>query len=117
MALELGATHVVNSRETDPVELLACTLFFKCGTNDESFSGRHILTSSTPCVDYWDAQKLSQGELNRLLRRAGKDHVAFSAASFSGTPVQTIRAAIEENAGIVAPFTLSKEAAGLVAPC
>ena len=32
-----------------------------------------------------------------MLRRADKDDVAFSVASFSGTPVETIRAAIEEN--------------------
>jgi hypothetical protein len=85
--------------------------------NDESFSGRHTVTSSTPCVDYWDAQKLSQGDLNQLLRRADKDDVAFSVASFSGTPVQTIRAAIRDNAAIRAPFTLPKEAAGIAALC
>jgi hypothetical protein len=85
--------------------------------HDAKFSGRHTLTSSTPCVSYWDPPKLSPGELNQLLRRADKDDVAFSVASFSGTPVQTIRAAIRENAAIRAPLTLPKEAAGLAALC
>jgi Family of unknown function (DUF6492) len=85
--------------------------------SDAGFSGRHILTSSTPCVSYWDSPRLSQGELNQLLRRADKDDVAFSVASFSGTPVETIRAAIEENAAMPAPFARPKEIAGLAALC
>jgi len=84
--------------------------------NDASFSSRHTLTSSTPCVSYWDQPKLSPGELNQLLRRADKDDVAFSVASFSGTPVETIRAVIEENATVREPFA-PKEAAGLAALC
>jgi hypothetical protein len=85
--------------------------------SDASFSNRHIVTPSTPCVSYWDQPKLSQGELNQLLRHADKDDVAFSVASFSGTPVQTIRAAIDENAAIRAPAPIPKEAAGLAALC
>jgi uncharacterized protein (UPF0548 family) len=61
--------------------------------------------------------KLSQGEWNQLLRRADKDDVAFSVASFSGTPVETIRAAIDENAAIRAPAPLPKKAVGLAALC
>jgi len=85
--------------------------------NDASFSGRHTLTSSTPCVSYWDSPKLSRGELNRLLRRADQDDVAFSVASFSGTPVKIIRAAIEENAAIGPVFPHSEQAAGRAALC
>jgi hypothetical protein len=85
--------------------------------NNASSSGTHTLTSRTPCVSYWDQPQLDQDELNRLLRGADKDHVAFSVASFSGTPVQTIRAAIEENAVIRKPRTATKEPAGLDALC
>jgi Family of unknown function (DUF6492) len=85
--------------------------------SDARLSGRHTLTTRTPCVSYWDSPKLSQGELNALLRRADKDDVAFSVASFSGTPVATIRAAIEQNAAVAPPFTLPREAAGVAALC
>jgi Family of unknown function (DUF6492) len=64
--------------------------------NDARFSGGHTLISRAPCVSYWDQPKLDQGDLNRLLRGAGANDVAFSVASFSGTPVQAIRSAIEE---------------------
>jgi hypothetical protein len=53
--------------------------------------------------------------LNQLLRRADKDDVAFSVASFSGTPVQAIRAAIEENEALYTPRGVARETAGLVA--
>jgi hypothetical protein len=85
--------------------------------SDASFSSRHILTAHTPCVSYWDQPKLSQGELNQLLHRADKEDVAFSVASFSGTPVETIRAAIDENAAIRAPALLPEQTAGLAALC
>jgi hypothetical protein len=81
------------------------------------FSGRHTLTSRTPCVSYWDRPQLGQAELNRLLRGANKHDVAFSVASFSGTPVETIRAAIEQTAAIRAPLAAADEAAGLAVPC
>jgi hypothetical protein len=84
--------------------------------NDPGFSARHALTSRTPCVDYWDSTRLSQGALNQLLCRADKDDVAFSVASFSGTSVETIRAVVAQNAPL-APFTLPKQAAGLALPC
>lgn len=65
--------------------------------NDPSFSDRHKLSLGTQCVSYWDDPKLGKAELNQLLRGADKEDVALSVASFSGTPVQTIRAVIEEN--------------------
>ena len=65
--------------------------------NDAGFSVRHARAPRTQCVSYWDQPKLNRGELNQLLQRADKDDVAFSVASFSGTPVETIRAAIEDN--------------------
>jgi hypothetical protein len=50
----------------------------------------------TPCISYWHPTKLGEHELNRLLRGADEQDVAFSVASFSGTPVQSIRTAVEE---------------------
>jgi Family of unknown function (DUF6492) len=85
--------------------------------SEAGFSGRHTLTSRTPCVSYWDAPKLSQGELNLLLRSANKDDVAFSVASFSNTPVETIRASIAEIAGGRPHFGTPGETAGLAVLC
>jgi hypothetical protein len=82
--------------------------------NEPRFSGRHTPTSRTQCVSYWEQPKLSKDELNQLLRGANKDDVAFSIASFSGTPVATIRAAIEENEAIQASRA-TEQPAGLVA--
>jgi hypothetical protein len=83
--------------------------------NEAQFSGRHTVSPRTQCVSYWDQPKLDKGELNQLLRRADQDDVAFSVASFSGTPVQTIRAAIEENEALQARGSVTLRTAGLVA--
>jgi Family of unknown function (DUF6492) len=83
--------------------------------NDARFAVRHTLTPRTQCVSYWEQPKLSKCELNQLLCRANKDDVAFSVASFSGTPVQTIRDAIEENEAVQALRIAARETAGLVA--
>jgi hypothetical protein len=85
--------------------------------NDAGSSARHTLVSSTPCVSYWNQTTLGKAELNQLLRRADKDDVAFSIASFSGTPVEIIRAAIAEHDAIRAPLAPTNEAAGLAALC
>jgi hypothetical protein len=85
--------------------------------NDARFSGRHALTRHTPCVSYWDPPELDQHQLNQLLRRARKEDVAFSVASFSRTPVQIIRAAIEEARATRTPHPATKEPAGLDALC
>ena len=85
--------------------------------NDARFSGKHTVTSSTPCVSYWDAPRLDQSELNQLLRRANKDDVAFSVASFSGTSVETIRAAVAENAPPRPALALPGEDFELAALC
>jgi hypothetical protein len=84
--------------------------------NDAGFSARHTCAPRTQCVSYWDQPKLDRGELNDLLRRADKDDVAFSVASFSGTPVEIIRAAVEENTVARAPV-FPQQAAGLAALC
>jgi hypothetical protein len=85
--------------------------------NDARFSGTHTLTRHTRCVSYWDQPKLSPDQLNQLLRRARKDDVAFSVASFSGTPVPIIRAAIEEVRSTPTAYPATKEFAGLDALC
>jgi Family of unknown function (DUF6492) len=85
--------------------------------NDASFSAGHTLTEHTRCVSYWDQPELDQYQLNQLLRRARKDDVAFSVASFSGTPVQTIRATIEETRTTPMVHSVTKEFAGLDALC
>ena len=83
--------------------------------NEARLSARHTLTSRTPCLSYWDTPELSPGELNELLRRVDQADVAFSIASFSGTPVATIRASIEEAARL--PSIPPGKEAGLAALC
>ena len=85
--------------------------------NDAGYAGRHTLTARTQCVSYWEQPKLNKTELNALLRSANKDDVACSIASFSGTPVQTIRAAIEDMRFSRAPRSAAREPAGLDALC
>ena len=85
--------------------------------NNAAFAGRHTLCSRTGCVSYWDAPKLSKTELNRLLGSADQDDVAFSAASFSETPVHIIRSAIEERRILLAPRAAARQPAGLDALC
>ena len=84
--------------------------------NDARFAAGHIHTSRTPCVSYWEKPKLSKSEMNELLCRAGKDDVAFSIASFSGTPVETIRSAIAENFS-AGPTLVPGQPVGLAAAC
>ncbi|MGY3692759.1 hypothetical protein ACVIGA_002839 [Bradyrhizobium sp. USDA 3240] len=69
--------------------------------NDESAALRHSDAPKTPCVSYWDDPTLSKDELTRLLLRANRDDVAFSIASFSGTPVATIREVVAESDAIL----------------
>src|SRR3954447_7810793 len=85
--------------------------------NNARFSSVHRPTSSTQCVSYWEQLKLDKDELNGLLRGANKDDVAFSIASFSGTPVETMRAAMKEHEAARAPQHSSTQAARLGALC
>jgi hypothetical protein len=85
--------------------------------NDARFSAGHALTGHTRCVSYWDQPELDQHQLNQLLGRARKDDVAFSVASFSGTPVQIIRAAIEEARATPIAYPATKKFAGVNALC
>ena len=72
---------------------------------------------STPCVSYWDDPTLDKRELKQLLRSANAQDVGFSIASFSGTPVSTIRAAIAESDVVRSPTRPVIEPAGLAALC
>jgi hypothetical protein len=85
--------------------------------NDAVSSTAHTPVSRTPCVSYWDPPKLDKDALNQLLRRAGKDDVAFSVASFSRTSVEAIRAAVAANDVIRAPLAVVHEPAGLAVSC
>jgi len=62
--------------------------------SNPGFSGQHRLTTDKLCVSYWDADALDQPALERMLRSADENYVAFSAASFSGTPVPLIRSVL-----------------------
>ena len=75
------------------------------------------MVATTPCISYWERSTLNKDELNALLRSADRNDVAFSIASFSGTPVSTIRAAIAENNAILTPAAPALEPAGLAALC
>lgn len=85
--------------------------------NDPRFAAAHRPTASTQCISYWEQLKLSRNELNVLLSRADEDDVAFSIASFSGTPVATIRAAVEDNRTERNLDAMAKPAARLDALC
>jgi hypothetical protein len=53
----------------------------------------HAITSKQLCVSYWDAATLDEPAIADLLGSAD-GHVAFSAASFSQTPIDVIRASL-----------------------
>jgi Family of unknown function (DUF6492) len=81
--------------------------------NSAKFAGMHTPSSRSGCVSYWDSLELGPAELKRLLDGADQNDVALSAASFSGTPVQTIRSAIEETRTLRTPRTTTRKTAGL----
>ena len=85
--------------------------------NNARFARDHVACSETQCVSYWEQTKLNKDELKEFFRGANKDDVAFSIASFSGTPVQTIRAALEENEAVRTPQAAPRELARLAATC
>jgi hypothetical protein len=63
--------------------------------SDPALSGMHAPIARSSCISYWDRFKLDKAALVRLLDAATQDDFAFSAASFSETPVAMIREAIE----------------------
>lgn len=116
------ASRIETVTHSDWVEALCRTrefseymLYGYFAQNDPDYAAGHVPVSRTPCVSYWDQPTLDKDELNQLLRRADKHDVAFSVASFSGTPVATIRATIAENETVLAPVAPAKEPAEIVA--
>lgn len=85
--------------------------------NDMASAAIHATAPTTPCVSYWDDPALSKRELKQLLRSANAHDVAFSVTSFSGTPVETIRAAIAESSTTSSPRASVVEPQGLAALC
>ena len=123
-AIQAMATRIEEVTGLDWVEELCQTrefseymLYGYFVRHDARFAGSHTLRSRTQCVSYWDQPKLSEGDLKRLLRGANENDVAFSVASFSGTPVQTIRSAIEEMRGTRVPRSATPQPGRLGALC
>jgi hypothetical protein len=59
--------------------------------NNARFMQDHRPTAKNPCLSYWESTALDAPAVERMLRLADPDHVAFSAASISETPVQRVR--------------------------
>ena len=78
--------------------------------NDEPAAQHHSIVPKAQCISYWDDPTLSKDELTQLLLRADTDDVAFSIASFSGTPVATIREVVAESGTILAPSAVTRPA-------
>jgi hypothetical protein len=85
--------------------------------NQAGATARHKPVGVTPCVSYWELPQLDRGGLEHLLARARPHDVAFSVASFSGTPVETIRATIAENETVRTPPASIDKQARLAALC
>ena len=62
--------------------------------NSGDFVNGHRVTTKNLCLSYWDAAALDKPAVERMLRSAAADYVAFSAASFSETPVHQIRSVL-----------------------
>lgn len=85
--------------------------------NDTKSAAVHSVVPATPCVSYWENPTLTKRQLKQLLHTANAHDVAFSIASFSGTPVETIRAAIAESDAVLSPARPFVETAGIAALC
>jgi len=59
------------------------------------FMQEHGCGEKELCLSYWDGAALDAGAIERMLRGAGSEYVAFSAASFSETPVERLRAVLD----------------------
>ena len=46
-------------------------------------------------MSYWGADALDEAAVEGMLSAADRDYVAFSAASFSGTPVHLVRSVLD----------------------
>lgn len=64
--------------------------------NLPGFMTDHRPTTNNLCLSYWEADALDQPAVERMLRSAATSHVAFSAASFSETPVERLRTVLAQ---------------------
>jgi hypothetical protein len=76
---------------------------------------QHRRTTQSLCLSYWEEQALDQAALQRLLRAVPDHCVGFSSASFNGTSVHDVRAALEQLTSPKRP--LPEQPAPLLAPC
>jgi hypothetical protein len=67
--------------------------FFVC--SDAALLRRHRCTTQSLCFSYWDRQALDEAALDAMLTAVPDHCVAFSSASFNGTSVHDVRAAVE----------------------
>jgi hypothetical protein len=67
--------------------------FFVC--SDAALLRRHRCTTQSLCFSYWGREALAEAALDTMLETVPDRCVAFSSASFNGTSVQDVRAAIE----------------------
>jgi hypothetical protein len=63
--------------------------------SDAELLRRHRCTTQSPCFSYWDREPLDAAALDTMLRAVPEHCVAFSSASFNGTSVHDVRAAVE----------------------
>jgi hypothetical protein len=63
--------------------------------NDAGLLRRHRCTTQSPCFSYWDREPLDAAALDTLLQAVPGHCLAFSSASFNGTSVHDVRAAVE----------------------
>jgi len=67
--------------------------FFVC--SDAELLRRHRCTTQSLCFSYWDREPLDEAALDAMLEAVPDHCVAFSSASFNGTSVHDVRAAVE----------------------
>jgi len=67
--------------------------FFVC--SDAALLRRHRCTTQSLCFSYWDREALDKAAIDTMLTAAPDHCVAFSSASFNGTSVHDVRAAVE----------------------
>jgi hypothetical protein len=62
--------------------------------HDAAAKARHRATSRKLCASYWECGALDEPGIRGMLGGADANYVAFSAASFSATPIEAIRSAL-----------------------
>jgi hypothetical protein len=67
--------------------------------NNPDFLRDHRLTDESSCLSYWEDEPLGEAALESMIRAAGDKYAAFSAQSFSNTPVSSIRSVLDRLQG------------------